>query len=41
MVGRELLTACPDGEDRQGHIWGDNRGGVWASGWMVLCDLRR
>lgn len=22
MVGRELLTMCPDGEDHQGHDWG-------------------
>lgn len=23
MVGRELLTMCPDGEDHQGHDWGE------------------
>ena len=22
MVGRELLTMCPNGEDHQGHDWG-------------------
>lgn len=26
MVGRELLTICPDGEDHQGHDWGDKPG---------------
>src|SRR5436190_6162481 len=35
MVGRELLTICPKGEDHQGHDWGGTEWGGWRSrcGW--------
>jgi len=51
MVGRELLTICPKGEDHQGHDWGGTkRGGgySWGSrgGWrswilMMMMMMRR
>jgi hypothetical protein len=37
MVGRELLTLCPHGEDQQGRqVWGDI-----SKGWrMMFIDFR-
>lgn len=43
MVGRELLTMCPDGEDHQGHDWGEEETVYQAntSRGMTMSDLKR
>lgn len=43
MVGRELLTMCPDGEDHQGHDWGETEMVYPAntSRGMMMRDLKR
>lgn len=43
MVGRELLTMCPDGEDHQGHDWGEKETvyQAYTSRGMMLRGLKR
>lgn len=41
MVGRELLTVCPNGEDHQGHNGGDKPGDGRIRGWKVTHGSRR
>jgi hypothetical protein len=41
VVGRELLTICPDGEDHQGHDRGDRVGDEGCSGWRKRNGSKR
>jgi hypothetical protein len=41
VVGRELRTVCPYGEDHQEHIWGDKQGNEGVRGWIRIGGSRR